>query len=561
MSDPNPVVTPEEQVSPAGTSFGDILSQFEQEHQAKPGEALHGTVVAVSDEAVVVDIGRKTEGVLSPQDVRDKAGDLTIQKGDTVLVTITGFTAEGYYQLSTIKVERPKDWTALQAAFDEKRAIGGRVLEQVKGGFRVDVGVPAFMPASRSGVREETEMEALVGKDIQCRVIKLDTAEEDVVVDRRVVIEEEEKRSREERFAQLNEGDVVDGTVRNVTEFGAFVDLGGVDGLLHVTDMSWRRVGKPSDIVSPGERIPVKVLKVNRDTRKISLGLKQLTPEPWTQVADKFKTGDRVRGTVSRLAEFGAFVELEAGIDGLIHVSELSWSKKVRKPSDVLKPGESVEVVVLGVNPAEKRISLGLKQALGDPWDEAQKKFPVGAVVDATVTSLQKFGAFVDIGDEIEGLIHIGDISREKRLNHPNEVLTVGQKVRAQVLEADRERRRLRLGLKQLEPTSADQYMAEHQVGDVVTGRAVDVSTTRAKVELGEGVHGTCKIAAPPAKDKIESERSADISSLTAMLAAKWKSGPSQSTGGEEVVKAGQVRSFRIVGMDPATKRIDLEVA
>jgi small subunit ribosomal protein S1 len=380
-------------------------------------------------------------------------------------------------------------------------------------------------------------------------------------VDRRVVVEEEEKRTREQRFAQLSEGDVVEGTVRNVTEFGAFVDLGGVDGLLHVTDMSWRRVGKPSDLVSPGERLPVRILKINRDSRKISLGLKQLTPEPWTQVGEKFKTGDRIRGTVSRLADFGAFVELEPGIDGLIHVSELSWSKKVRKPSDVLKPGESVEVVVLGVNPADKRISLGLKQALGDPWEEAQKKYPAGAVVEATVTSLQKFGAFVDLGDEIEGLIHIGDISREKRLNHPNEVLSVGQKVRAQVLEVDRERRRLRLGMKQLEPTSADQYIAEHQVGDVVTGRAVDVSTTRAKVELGEGVHGTCKIAAAAPKAKSEAERSIDISSLTAMLAAKWKSGPSQAVEGDDVVKAGQVRSFRIVAMDAAAKRIDLEVA
>src|SRR5581483_7693312 len=259
------------------------------------------------------------------------------------------------------------------------------------------------------------------------------------------------------------------GTVRSVTDFGAFVDLGGVDGLLHVTDMAWNRIGKPSDVVSVGDALEDKVLKINPEGKRISLGLKQLAPDPWTMAAEKFHVGDRVQGKVSRLTDFGAFVELMPGVDGLIHISEMSWAKKVKKPSDVLKAGEMVEAIVLGVNVGERRISLGLKQALGDPWEDALKKYPVGAVAEGPVTSLTNFGCFIDLGGGIDGMIHISDITREKRLNHPREALSVGQTVRAVVLEVDRERRRLKLGIKQLEPTTADEYMAEHKVGESVT--------------------------------------------------------------------------------------------
>jgi small subunit ribosomal protein S1 len=435
----------------------------------------------------------------------------------------------------------------------------------VKGGFRVDVGVPAFMPASRSGTRDQAEMEALIGKDIQCRVIKLDTAEEDVVVDRRAIVEEEEKVAKQEAFAALQEGTVLKGTVRNLTDFGAFVDLGGVDGLLHVGDISWNRIGKPADVLKTGDQIDVKILKVNPGTRKISLGMKQLTPEPWVAAAEKFKQGDRVRGKVSRIADFGAFVELEPGVDGLIHVSEMSWSKKQRKPSEMLKAGEVVDVVVLSVNAGEKRIALGLKQTLGDPWAEAETKFAVGTIVEAPVTSIQKFGAFVELAEGVEGMIHIGDISREKRLNHPNEMLTVGQKVKAQVLELERGKRRIRLGMKQLEPTSADEYIAEHQPGETVSGRLVDVSGNRAKVELGDGVFCWCPIERKETKAKAVAEapsNAADLSSLTAMLSARWKSGPGMEAGsGPEQLRAGQICSFRIVSIDPTTKKIEIEFA
>src|SRR5579883_1554026 len=534
------------------TSFGDILTQFEQSHQ-HGGETLEGTVVSVTPEAVFVDLGRKMDGVITPD------GKHTYKKGDKVLVSIRGRDEEGNYQLSTIRVETPKDWSGLEAAFAAKKTIGGTVLEVVKGGLRVDVGVRAFMPASRSGARDQAEMEKLVGQQIECRITKLDTASEDVVVDRRVVLEELEKQAREEVFARLQEGDVVRGTVRTVMDFGAFIDLGGVDGLLHVSDMSYQRGIKPSEVVAPGQPIEVKILQVNRESRKIALGLKQLSPDPWSLAAQKYPQGSRVQGKVVRVADFGAFVELEPGIEGLIHVSEMSWTRKNVKPENIVKVGDLVEVVVLGVNPAEKRIALGLKQALGDPWEEAVKKYPVGAVVEAPVTSLAKFGAFVDLGEGVEGLIHIGDISREKRLNHPNEALKVGERVKAQVLEADKERRRLRLGMKQLEPTSIDEYIAEHKAGDAVSGRIIDVQGSKAKVELGEGVIGHARLPEQKAKEAAASTSKVDVSALGAMLAAKWKSGGGAQQA-EEAPRAGQVRSFRIVSLDPGQKRIELEL-
>jgi small subunit ribosomal protein S1 len=547
MPQPNLPDSPE--ASPADTSFGDILTQFEQTHHAG-GERLEGTVVSVTPDGVFVDIGRKMDGMLPPAP--------ELKPGTKVVVSIRGRDESGTYLLSTIKVETPKDWTGLEAAFAEKRTIGGTVLEIVKGGLRVDVGVRAFMPASRSGAREQADLEKLVGQQIECRITKINAAEEDVVVDRRVILEERERQAKEEAFGKLQEGDIIRATVRSLTDFGAFVDLGGVDGLLHVSDMSYSRNVKPGEVVKAGEELDVKILKINRDTRKISLGLKQLSPDPWTLAISKYTQGERIRGKVSRVLDFGAFVELEPGVEGLIHVSEMSWSKKNVRAVDVLKPGEVVDVVVLGVSPAEKRIALGLKQALGDPWEDALKKYPVGTAVEAPVTSLAKFGAFVELGEGIEGMIHIADITGEKRLNHPNEVLKQGQTVKAVVLEADKERRRFRLGMKQLEPTSIDEYLAEHKVGEVVSGRVVDVSGKRMKVELGEGV--TAFAPVPEKRQEASAgAQKADLSSLTSMLAQKWKSGGGAAESGEDI-RSGQIRSFKIVQIDAEKKRIDIEL-
>jgi len=562
MLDQDRATAPDSQTNNTpGESFGDILTQYEQSHTHRTEtdegrKALEGTVVAVTGEQVFLDIGYKTEGIL-PIAAFTSAGE-TPKRGDKVAVSIKGRDQEGYYELSRLKVERPKVWTGFEKAFADKVPILGTVTAVVKGGLSVDVGVRAFMPASRSGARDAAEMEKLVGQEIRCRVIKLDTADEDVVVDRRVVLEEDERAVKEKRYSEVKEGETVQGTIRSLTDYGAFVDIGGVDALLHVADISWARVNKPADVLKVGDRVEARVLKVDPAKKRISLGLKQLQPHPWDLAGEKYKAEQRVKGTVTRVADFGAFVELEKGVEGLIHLSEMSWSKKVRKPSDVVKPGDVVEVVVLGVNAADRRISLGLKQALGDPWVEAANKIQVGSVVEGPVTSIQKFGAFVQIVEGVEGMVHVGDISAEKRINHPQDVLKVGEVVKAQVLEVDTGKRRLRLGMKQLIPTSLDEYIAEHKVGDVVTGRMTDVSGGRAKVELGEGVHATCRISESKEEEAKPAEGRVDLSSLSSMLQARWKSGDTGS--GKSEVRSGQIRSFRITKLDPASKKIDLEL-
>jgi small subunit ribosomal protein S1 len=525
------------------------------------GKPVAGTVVSVGPVSILVDIGRKTEGSLLLSKWKETELDEP-KAGANVLVSVGPRNEEGYYELSTIRVERPRDWTALQTAFAEKQVIAGVVAEQVKGGFRVDIGVRAFLPASRSGVREADDMPKLVGQEIQCRITKLDTEKEDVVVDRRQVMEEEQNKKREEAFLNLKEGAVVTGRVRSVMDFGAFVELTpGVDGLLHVVDMSYSRVGKAADVVKVGDSLEVKILKLDPGGKKISLGLKQLQDDPWTVAAKTLKTGDRVSGTISRLADFGAFVELFPGVDGLIHISELSWDKKIRKPGDLLKIGDRVDAVVLQVNAADKRIGLGYKQVLGDPWEEIPSKYPVGSTVEGTVGSLTPFGAFIDLGNGLEGMIHISDITNEKRLDHPKDKLAKGKTVRAVVIEVDRDRRRLKLGMRQLEPTTIDHYISEHQAGETVSGRLVEVSGDRLRVELGEGVIGTCKIKkADSGKTKAVVEKAADVGSLSAMLSARWKQGNSDSTE-KELARAGQMRSFKIASLDPAKKLIELELA
>ena len=564
MLDQDPSAGPDSQTNnEPGESFADILSQYEKtsSHAGEERRGFNGTVVAVTADSVLVDIGFKTEGIL-PLTEFTKTGE-TVKRGDKIPVSIKGRDPEGYYELSRMKVERPRDWSALEKAFADKAPILGIVTAVVKGGLSVDVGVRAFMPASRSGARDAADVEKLVGQEIRCRIIKLDTADEDVVVDRRAVLEDEERESKAKRYSQIKEGETVTGTVRTLTDFGAFVDIGGVDALLHVADISWGHVNKPADVLKPGQEVEARVLKVDAAKRRIAVGLKQLLPHPWDLAAGKYNVGDRVLGTVTRLADFGAFVELEKGVEGLIHLSEMSWSKKVRKPADAVKAGEQVEVAVLAVNAGERRISLGLKQVMGDPWAEVPQKFPVGSQTEGTVTSLQKFGAFVQISEGIEGMVHVSDISADKRINHPQEVLKVGQTVKALVLEADLAKRRLRLGLKQLVPTSLDEYIAEHKPGDVVTGRMTDVSGGRARVELGEGVPAICRILSEPAGSAPSqpSGGRADLSSLTSMLEAKWKKGEASGAAQSEGLRAGQIRSFRIVKLDAAQKRIEVELA
>jgi small subunit ribosomal protein S1 len=434
----------------------------------------------------------------------------------------------------------------------------------VKGGLSVDVGVRAFLPASRSGTRDAAEMAKLVGQEIRCRITKVDAADEDVVVDRRVVSEEEALAGKLSRFSELKEGGTVRGTVRTLMDYGAFVDIGGIDGLLHVGDLAWSRVNSPSDVLTVGQEIEARVLKIDREKNRISLGIKQLQPHPWDSAPEKFKTGERIRGTVTRLADFGAFVELEPGIEGLIHVSEMSWVKKVRKPSDILKQGETVEAVILGISPAERRISLGLKQTLGDPWTDITQKFPAGSVIEGPVTSLTKFGAFVQLTEGVEGMIHVSEISGEKRIHHPQDVFKVGQQVRAQILELDPARRLIRLSVKQMVPSSLDEYLAEHKEGDVVSGRIIEISGSQARVGLGEGIQASCRMLAQKKETAASTTAPAklDLSSLSSQLSARWKgASTSPDDSARDEVREGQLCSFRITRLDPTTKKIELELA
>src|ERR1700678_1909458 len=393
IPDPQPTAEPSE-------SFRDLLLQYEKSHSRKRedgGQQLQGTVIAASADSVFLDIGFKSEGILPLADMHGEA----VKPGDKLPVSVKGRDPEGYYQLTRAKVDRPKDWAALEKAFAEKATIVGTVTGVIKGGLSVDVGVRAFMPASRSGIRDAAEMVKLVGQEILCRIIKFDVADEDVVVDRRSVVEEQERSVKERRYSEMKEGDTMSGTVRNLMDYGAFVDLGGIDALLHVSDISWSRVNKPADALSVGQTVEVKVLKISTEgeKRRISVGMKQLQTHPWDAAAEKYKAGERVRGTVTRVMEFGAFVELEPGVEGLIHVSEMSWGKKLKSASTIVKPGESVDAVILGVNLAERRMALGLKQALGDPWADAAQKYAAGSVVEGPVVSIQKFGAFVQLAE------------------------------------------------------------------------------------------------------------------------------------------------------------------
>ncbi|MGH9585587.1 MAG: S1 RNA-binding domain-containing protein [Acidobacteriaceae bacterium] len=545
-----------EDLNQTNESFDALFAEYERSHARQPeegGRQIEGTVVAVSPEQVFVDIGYKVEGVLPVSEKEPLA------VGDRVLVSVKGRNEEGYYALSRFKVAQPKDWASLEKAFADGIAIPGRVTGVVKGGLSVDVGVRAFMPASRSGAREAGEMEKLVDQEIVCRIIKLDVADEDVVVDRRVVLEAEAHSAQEQRYAELREGDVVTGTVRSLADYGAFVDMGGVDGLLHVGEISWSRIANPADVLAIGQQIEAKVLKIDLEKQRISLSMKQLQPHPWDAVPGKYKLGERVTGTITRTADFGAFVELEPGIEGLIHISEMSWGKKVHKATDVVKPGETVEAVILGISAPERRISLGLKQAFGDPWAEAARNLQPGSQVEGPVVSFTKFGAFVQIAEGVEGMVHISEISAERRLNHPSDALKLGERVKAQVLSIDSEKRQLRLSIKKLVPTGLDEFLAEHKAGDVVTGRLLDEQGEAARVELGEGIVAHCRIAVQAAEGQDAPAR-ADLGSLTSMLQARWK-GKSGAAPKPEPVKAGQIRSFRIVKLDAEAREIALELA
>jgi small subunit ribosomal protein S1 len=584
--EPKPVAAPIVEPAPAPAaesieepqeSFADQLRDFERSHshRGEPGQRqLKGVVISLTAEQVFLDIGYKTEGVL-PRSAFDNNAD-AVKTGDSFPVSVTGRNEEHYYELSRFKVAQPRDWSALETAFAEKLAVVGTVTEVIKGGVSVDVGVRAFMPASRSGTKDAAELEKLVGTQITCRITKLDVTDENIVVDRRVVLEEQARGLTEIRRGAMKEGDTVTGTVRSIMPYGAFIDLGGMDGLLHVSDISHIRVTKTEDVLSVGQELQLKILKIDPETKKISLGLKQLQPEPWQTMS--LVAGQRITGTVTRLADFGAFVEIEPGIEGLIHISEMSYGKKLRHPSDMLKQGDRVDAVILGIKPEEHRISLGLKQTLTDPWTEVSHNFPVGSQIEGPITKLMNFGAFVQLADGVEGLVHISEITAERRLNHPSDVLRVGQIVKAQVLDLSPEKRQIKLSMKVFVPTEIDEYIAEHKVGDSVSGRVIGQSPSLIHVELGDGIRAVCHVgpsdavpsapdevaaasSKPKSKSKTKAEAKPDMSSLSSMLKARWQGNSPAAQAKPEALSEGQIRSFKITKLEPEAKKIEVELA
>lgn len=471
------------------------------------GEILEGRVLKVTPQEVIVDFAYKSEGLVPIDQFRGPEGEILVQAGDVVDVMIDhGEAVEGYILLSHEKAARLRVWENLERAFQEQLIISGRVLDRVKGGLSVDVGVQAFMPGSQVDSRPIRNLDAFLGQDIPVKVIKLNRRRGNVVVSRRLAVEQEEAERKSATLANLELGSVVTGVVKNLTEYGAFVDLGGIDGLLHVTDMSYGRVGHPSEVVHVGDEITVKVLKFDRQKERVSLGIKQLEPDPWQSIAERYPVNSRVVGRVVNVADYGAFIELEPGVEGLIHVSEMTWSRRMKHPSKVVRAGDQVEAVVLEVHPKERRISLGLKQLEPNPWTTIDTRYSIGSVVEGRVRNMTDFGAFIEIEEGIDGLVHVSDLSWTKRIKHPSEALKKGQIVQAVILAIDAAGHRLSLGIKQLQPDAWERYFQTHKLGDLVHGRVCRLAGFGAFVQLAEGVEGLCHFSEVPGYSGRKSE-------------------------------------------------------
>jgi small subunit ribosomal protein S1 len=517
-------------------NYEDLLEDYS--HFAPPAadEVLQGTVLSITAKDVIIDFGYKSEGIVPLEQFQTPSGEITVKRGDVVDVMIEhGEPPEGYVLLSHTRAARLRIWDNLDKAFQEQLVISGRVLGRVKGGLAVDVGIRAFMPGSQADPRPVHNLDSLVGQDIPVKIIKLNRRRGNVVVSRKTAVEEAINVRKSATLEHLEEGSVVTGVVKNLTEYGAFIDLGGIDGLLHVTDMSHGRITHPSEILHVGDEITVKVLKFDRAKERVSLGIKQLEPDPWETVAERYPVNGRVIGRVVNVTDYGAFIELESGVEGLIHISEMTWSRRMKHPSKVVKPGDQVEAVVLEVHSKDRRISLGLKQLEPNPWTTIDSRYSVGSVVEGRVRNMTDFGAFIEIEEGIDGLVHVSDLSWTKRVKHPSEILKKGQIVQAVILNIDSASHRLSLGIKQLQPDAWESYFQNHQVGDIVHGRICRLASFGAFVELAEGVEGLCHFSEVP--------------------------GYSGRRGSEELpVSVGQDLDFKIIKMSEAEKKIGLSL-
>jgi small subunit ribosomal protein S1 len=513
--------------------FGSLLDQFEQEQSSlQEGEVVRGTVVGLTERGVVIDFGYKSEGIVNPNEFMEN-GQIAVKAGDEVDVLVKNMeTAEGFPLLSRADAVRLRAWDDLEKAFNDGTPIKGRVMERIKGGLRVDIdGIAAFLPGSQVDVRPVRNLDSLRGREIDAKVIKLNRKRSNVVLSRKAVLEERNADRKGKTLEQIEEDIIVEGQIKNLTDYGAFVDLGGVDGLLHVTDMSWGRVQNPGDVFKVGDNVQVKVLRFDRDRERVSLGYKQLLPDPWETIEERFPPNARITGKVASVTDYGAFVELEPGVEGLVHVSEMSWSKRVKHPSKLVNPGDIVEVEVLSVDPKARRISLGMKQVQDNPWHSLAERYHVGARVHGRVRNLTDFGAFIEIEDGVDGLVHVSDISWSRRVKHPSEVLKKGQQVDAVITAIDPENRRMSLSIKDLEPNAWNDFVASHKPGDVVRGKIARFASFGAFVELGDNLEGLCHIS------ELSDER---------------------VNKPEDAVQIGQEMDFKVLRVDAENRKIGL---
>jgi small subunit ribosomal protein S1 len=530
-----PVQSEEAKPSAASDDFASALESFTTEAEETVGEdhVIKGTVLKLTPTHVFVDIGAKSEGILPIGEVMDHEGKPKFQPGEAIdVIRDKGETEEGYINLSFQKAQKLRAWEEIEKAHNGNHPIHAVVVERTKGGVTVDIfGAHAFLPGSQIDLRPVRNLDGLKGQSFDVAIVKLNKKRGNVVVSRKQLLEQEQNEKRTKLLDHLQEGAVLTGVVKNLTDYGAFVDLGGIDGLLHITDMSWGRLTHPRDLVNVGDQIQVKVLKFDTEKQRVSLGFKQLTPDPWLDAEHRYPVGARVHGRVISVTDYGAFVELEQGIEGLVHVSEMTWSKRMKHPSKLVNVNDQVECVVLNVNPSERRISLGMRQLASNPWDSLIEKYPVGISVEGRVRNLTDFGAFVEIEEGIDGLVHVSNLSWTKRVKHPSEVLKKGDRVKAVVLAIDAEKRRLSLGVKQLQPDVWDSFFQSHHVGDVVHGKVLRIATFGAFVEIAEGVEGLCH-----------------------------KSEAVDGNGQPVHLEPGQEYDFKIIKMSPEEKKVGLSI-
>ena len=488
----------EQELSPQ--EYEHLLAQYEDSFRnLQEGQIIRGRVIGITPSEVIVDIGYKSEGIIAVSEFTDFSGNVTVKEGDSVDVLLERTEDQnGYVVLSKDKAEKMKVWDEVEKSYRSGSTVRGRVIDRIKGGLAVDIGVKAFLPGSLVDVKPIKNLESLRGKDFDFKVISVDKKRGNIVLSRKAVVEVEQEAKKKETLQLLEEGRVLRGTVKNLTDYGAFVDLGGLDGLLHVTDMSWGRVNHPSDLVKVGDEIDVVVLKFDRETERVSLGTKQLTDDPWTHVPERYPAGSRVKGRITNVTDYGAFVELEEGVEGLVHVSEMSWSKKVKNPSKVVSPGDTVEAVVSDVNREARRISLSLKDTLPDPWDGVVEKYAIGTRVTGKVRNLTDFGAFVEIEEGIDGLVHVSDMSWTKRVKHPSEILKKGDDVEAVITSVDQENRRISLSIKEFQPNDWQTFRERHQAGDVVEGIVTRIADFGVFVQIESLVEGLMHVSETP---------------------------------------------------------------